>query len=187
MATEGKMPDGAADGAAAGGAAPPRPRDRRATHRAAIEIPAVLDLGTRQVHCTIRDLSVQGIALSLRESIPPGMVVRVVFRLPNARQPVEVTGVLVRASGGRAEGTVGLQFVQPSADSVRAIETFVARNRSDRPFSGAARGGRAPAEVERKGKGDSLSGLYRKAVDDVAAAEKRQRGFFARWRRGGRS
>ena len=187
MATGGERPGGAGSGPGAGGAEPSRPRDRRATHRAAIEIPAVLDLGTREVHCTIRDLSVQGIALSLKESIPPGMVVRVVFRLPNARQPVEVTSVLVRASGGREEGRVGLQFVQPNADSVRAIETFVARNRTDRPFSGATRGGRAPAEAARQGSGDSLSGLYRKAVDEVATAEKRQRGFFARWRRGGKS
>lgn len=180
------MPNSVGNGPGAG--APPRaPRDRRATHRAAIEIPAVLNLGTREVHCTIRDLSVQGIALSVKESIPPGMVVRITFRLPNSRQPVEVTSVMVRASGGGAESTIGLQFVQPNADSVRVIETFVDRNRSDRPFSGAARGGRARVEGERQGTGDSLSGLYRKAVDEVAAAKKRRRGFFARWRRGGKS
>ena len=178
------MEDGPGNDAGSGGRRPAGPRDRRATHRAAIEIPAVLQVGNRDIHCSIRDLSTQGIALALKESVAPGMVVRVVFRLPNSRQPVEVTGVLVRSAGGRTDNTVGLQFVQPDADSVRVIETFVARNRSDRPFSR----GRGPdtARVQTSESAASLKGLYQAAVDDVVEKPGKRRGLLARWRRGKR-
>lgn len=180
-------------GAGGGAAGPARPRDRRATHRAAIEIPAVLRVGNRNLDCSIRDLSTKGIALSLKESVAPGMVVRVVFRLPNARQPVEVAGVLVRQVGGRMESTVGLEFIDPGADALRDIRTFVERNRSDLPFSRRERGpgktGPDTARVvvgESGGSAASLRGLYRKAVDDVAEKGGERRGLLARWlRRGG--
>ncbi len=163
---------------------PVRPRDRRATHRAGIEIPAVIQLGMREVACSVRDLSTRGISLVVKESLAPGMVVRAVFRLPNARRPVEVTGVLVRQAGGRDKTTVGLQFVEPDADSVRIIRTFVGRNRSDRPFSRG--GGRDTARIEAGKSAASLQGLYEKAVDDVGEKGRKRRGFLARWlHRGG--
>lgn len=163
------------------------PRDRRATHRAAIEIPASIHLGSRRIGCSIRNLSAQGIALTSRESVAPGMVVRVVFRLPNARQPLDVAGVLVRSVGGRDGATVGLQFIEPDADAVRAIETFVARNRSDRPFSGGG-GAAAPAKDGggRERRADPLAGLYKRAVSEVAEKSGKRRGLFARWRRRGK-
>ena len=165
------------------------PRDRRATHRAALEIPAVLHVGTRHVDCSIRNLSREGIALAVKESVAPGMVVRVVFRLPNARQLVEVAGVLVRTGGGRSENVVGLQFIEPNADAVRVIDTFVARNRSDLPFS--ERPPEAPTapgvEVVDSRPTESLEGLYKRAVSDVAEKGGKRRGLFARWRRRGKS
>jgi hypothetical protein len=162
------------------------PRDRRATHRAAIEIPAVLKMGAREVHCTIRDLGSQGVAVAVRESIAPGMVVRVVFRLPNARQPVEVAAVPLRSDGARREGRVGLSFIDPAPDAVRAIETFVARNRSDQPFSR-----RRAAAAGTPGAGTSESGhlldeLYNRAVSEVDEMGSRRPGVFERWRRRGR-
>lgn len=177
MSASKQGPDGPGGGAGA-------PRDRRASHRAAIEIPAALHLGSRRIDCSIRNLSAQGIALSIRESVAPGMVVRVVFRLPNARQPLEVAGVLVRSIGGRDGSTLGLQFIEPDADAVRAIETFVARNRSDGPFSrggarGAAGGGRGRA-------GDRLERLYEKAVSEGAETSGKRWSLLERWRRRGR-
>ena len=171
--------DGGGSPGASGG--PGGPRDRRTTHRAAIEIPAILHMGGRRVDCSLRDLSTRGIALAMRESLAPGMVVRVAFRLPNARQPVEVAGVLVRQAGGRDDGTVGLEFVEPDADTMRIIETFVDRNRSDRPFSHRRLDGPDTERVEVSEDAARLRGLYRKAVDDVAEKPKR-RGLLARWR-----
>ncbi len=162
--------DGSGQGASA-------PRDRRASHRAAIEIPAALHIGSRRIDCSIRNLSAQGIALAIRESVAPGMVVRVVFRLPNARQPVEVAGVLVRSVGGRDGNTLGLEFIEPDADTVRTIKTFVARNRTDRPFSRADGPGRA---------GDALEGLYERAVSEVAEKTGKRRSLFDRWKRRGK-
>lgn len=164
------------------GQSPGAPRDRRATHRAAIEIPAVMHVGTRVVDCSIRNLSTQGIALAIGESVAPGMVVRVVFRLPNARQPVEVAGVLVRTVGGLDDSTIGLQLIEPSADSVRVLETFVARNRSDQPFSLGRADGRRAAGADRSKSGARLDGLYKKAVDEVAEKPGKRRGLFARLR-----
>lgn len=158
------------------------PRDRRATARADIEIPAVLRVGTRDVACTIRNLSTQGIALAVTESVAPGMVVRVVFRLPNARQPIEVSGILVRIDGGRLLGTVGLQFIEPGADSVRDISTFVTRNRSDLPFSGRPAGARKSGRPDKSESGASLGGLYKRAVKEVAEKRAKRGGLFARWR-----
>jgi hypothetical protein len=157
------------------------PRDRRATHRAAIEIPAILHVGTREVACTVRDLSRQGIALVVKGSVAPGMVVRVGFRLPNSRQPVEVSGVLVRTDGGRHHSTIGLQFIEPNADAVRVIDTFVDRNRSDRPFSRRPARGRRLAGVDTSESGAALDGLYKKAVSDIDEKGGRRRGLFARW------
>ena len=134
------------------------------------------------MNCTVRDLSTHGIALTLRESLAPGMVVRVAFRLPNSRQPVEVAGVLVRQAGGREEGTVGLEFVQPNADTMRVIETFVDRNRSDRPFFRRRLDGPDTKRVEVSEDAARLRGLYQQAVDDVAERPKR-RGLLDRWRR----
>lgn len=177
------MASGSAKGPGGPRTAVGAPRDRRATHRAAIEIPAVLHVGTREVGCSIRNLSAQGIALALPESVAPGMVVRVVFRLPNSRQPVEVAGVLVRTVGGQHESTVGLQFIDPSADAVRVIDTFVARNRSDQPFSRERPSGRPAAEDEGNKSGARLEGLYKKAVDEVADKPGRRRGLFDLWRK----
>ena len=159
------------------------PRDRRVTHRAAIEIPAVLHVGTREVDCSIRDLSSRGIALALKESVAPGMVVRVVFRLPNSRQPVQVSGVLVRTGGGRQDSTVGLQFIEPDADSVRVIDTFVARNRSDQPFSRDRARGPGATSADKSESGAPLEGLYKKAVTEVGEKTGKRRGLFDRWRR----
>ena len=160
------------------------PRDRRASHRAAIEIPATLHIGSRRIDCSIRNLSTQGIALAIRESIAPGMVVRVTFRLPNARQPVEVAGILVRSVGGRGGSTLGLQFIEPDADAVRTIRTFVTRNRSDRPFSLAA--GRGAGGGRGRAVGDPLEGLYKRAVSEVAEKTGKRRGLLDRWRRRGK-
>lgn len=160
------------------------PRDRRARHRAAIEIPAALHIGNRRIDCSIRNVSTQGIALAIREGVAPGMVVRVVFRLPNARLPVDVAGVLVRSGGGRGGSTLGLQFIEPDADAVRTIETFVARNRSDGPFARAA--GRGTAEGGRGRTGDPLKGLYEKAVSEVAGKASKRRGLLDRWWRRGK-
>lgn len=113
------------------------------------------------------------------------MVVRVVFRLPNSRQPLDLAGVLVRSVGGRDGATLGLQFIEPDADAVRAIDTFVARNRSDRPFS---RAGAGPAKDGggRDRAADPLEGLYRRAISEVAEKTGKRRGLFARWRRRGK-
>lgn len=153
---------------------PKRPRDRRATHRAAIEIPAVLHVGTREVGCSIRDLSTRGIALVVRESLAPGMVVRVGFRLPNSRQAIDVAGVLVRAAGGRGQSTLGLEFVEPDADTVRTIRTFVERNRSDSPFSQRRRRGPDTLRVTHREQAEALRGIYQKAVGDKAKTGKRR-------------
>ena len=99
------MTSGPTDGQDAAGSGAGAPRDRRATSRAAIEIPAVLHVGTQELACSVRDLSIKGIALTLKESVAPGMVVRVVFRLPNSRQPVSVSGTLTRQSGSRSESS----------------------------------------------------------------------------------
>ncbi len=162
------------------------PRDRRATPRAAIEIPAVLKMGSREVPCTIRDLGSQGIAVAVRESVVPGMVVRVAFRLPNARQPVEVAAVPLRSDGGRGEGRVGLSFIDPDPDAVRAIETFVARNRSDQPFSRRRAAAVGTAGAGASESGQSLDDLYDRAVSAVDEKVDKRPGLFERWRRRGR-
>lgn len=176
----GGPPEGAAD--------PGRPRDRRTTHRAAIEIPAVLRVGDRRVTCTVRDLSTTGISLTTGERLAPGIVVRVAFRLPNARVPVEVSGSLVRQSGSRAESTVGLRLVEPDAETMRTIKTFVSRNRSDRPFSRRPGGsGRPdPGELEISDGEAELRGLYRRAVDGVGKKPQGRRGLLDRLLRRGR-
>ena len=159
-----------------------RPRDRRGTHRAAIEIPAVMRIGGREVSCSIRDLSTGGIALAVRESVAPGMVVRIIFRLPNARQPVEISGTLVRRVGGPGESLVGLEFVEPDPDALRIIETFVLRNRSDRPFSRGA-DGPDTSRVAASEDTAALRGLYQKAVDEVIDKPGKRRSLFHRFRR----
>ena len=174
-------------GDSAGGSPPrppgsARPRDRRGTPRAAIEIPAVMRVGGREVNCSIRDLSTGGIALAVRESVAPGMVVRVVFRLPNARQPVEIAGTLVRRVGGPSGSRVGLEFVEPDPDALRAIETFVQRNRSDRPFSRGA-DGPDTSQVTASEDAAALRGLYQRAVDEVIDVPGKRRGLFDRFRR----
>ena len=159
------------------------PRTRRVAHRAAIEMPAVLRLGTRDVHCRIHDLSTQGVGLEVKESLAPGMVVRVVFRLPNARQPIEITAVPVRSHGGGREAVLGLKFVEPGPYAVRAIETFVARNRSDQAFSRRRQAGTPVASPDRSESGAALDDLYREAVSEVAEKKDRRGGLWRRWLR----
>ncbi len=143
--------------------------------------------GTGEVACSVRDLSTRGMALVLKQGLAPGMVVRVSFRLPNARQPLEVAGVLVRAAAELGNSTVGLQFVEPDADVLRAIETFVRRNRSDRPFSRRRWSGPDTGPVVTSGSAASLRGLYKKAVAEVGKKDGRRRGLLGRWLRRDRS
>ena len=158
------------------------PRDRRQTPRAALGIPGVLGVGTRQVGCSILDMSRQGIALVVKETVASGMVVRLNFRLPNSHRPVEVAGVLVRSNRGQDGTTVGLQLIEPDADALRVIDMFVARNRSDRPFSGVGdHGADESADASQSERDESLEGLYQEAVSGVSKNTEKRRGFFARW------
>jgi hypothetical protein len=172
----GGQPAGTRDGA---------PRDRRGGPRAAIEIPAVLHMGTRALACSIRDVSIQGIGLAVGESVAPGMVVRIVFRLPSSPQPIEVAATLARVAGSRNERVVGLQFVEPSADALHAIGTFVSRNRSDQPFSHRRRAadGGAGAEADESDSSASLAKLYERAVSDVENKPPKRGGLLDRWLR----
>ena len=142
----------------------------------------MLRVGERAVDCKIQDISTRGVALAIRGGLPPGMAVRVVFRLPNARQPLEVAGVVVRQAGARTKSTVGLELVDPDADTVRAIETFVARNRSDRPFS-RDREGPDTDRIQVAEDAAALRGLYREAVDQGAEQRGGRWRLFDRWRR----
>lgn len=174
------------DRAEGSGGGPPRraaPRDRRAANRAAIEIPAQLRVGTRELPCTLRDVSLEGIALNIGENIAAGMVVQVAFRLPNSRQPLEVACAPVSSEGGRQRGVLGLRFVDPTPEVQRVIGTFVERNRSDLPFSRRPPARSVPAGGGREGAGEVLDDLYQRAVHEVGEKRDERRGLFARWRR----
>lgn len=167
-------------------AASSAPRDRRATHRAAIDIPAVLHLGEEEFPCTILDLSVQGMAVSHKGGVPADAAVRLVFRLPNARQPLEVAGIVLRREPGTRSATLGIRLILPSEQVTAAIETWVSRNRSDRPFSRPGGGG-ATAGADPTERDGDLAALYRSAVDGSAKKDGRRGGLFGRWRRKTRS
>ncbi len=158
------------------------PRDRRSQHRAAMQIPATVQLGSETFDCSVRDLSVEGMAISHSGGAKLGSILRVVFRLPNSPQPIEVAGVLVRTEPLETRGAWGLRFVDPPAQAVRAISTYVARNRSDLPFSqraGTAGGDLGLPSAASTRYDNTLKRLYEQAVDE-ASQKKPKRGWFRR-------
>lgn len=179
------------------------PRDRRHTGRAKLDTTATVHLGSRTFVCTTRDVSAKGIALTHNEVAPTGSFLRLVLRLPGASRPLDLEGVLVRTAQEPGSATWGLEFHELLPHAAAALESYVADNRCDRPFSssaprlhyvrlqtsGTSAGPEGPVdqpdskEQSPPTQDERLRALYRRAVGGAVPGAPKPRRFWHRWGR----
>lgn len=83
--------------------------------------------------CEVGDLSLTGLLLSTKLSIPAGHAIEMQINLGASNKPVRVKGEVVRQVGpdkrrvGAEDGGIGIRFNQFSGDGQMRIESWVAR------------------------------------------------------------
>lgn len=110
-------------------------RERREMGRARLDTAAVVHVGSSELACGTRDLSVKGISLTRATEMPTGTFLRLVLRLPGTSRPIDLDGVLVRTAVEAGSTTWGLEFYEPARHVTEAVARYVAANRCDGPFA----------------------------------------------------
>ncbi|MDH3255132.1 MAG: PilZ domain-containing protein [Acidobacteriota bacterium] len=101
-------------------------RERRAAPRTAFETTATVHMVNQEFKCQTRNLSPEGLALAGHEAmVPAGTFMRVQFKLPKEKQPIDVDGILVRSDPRNTSMIWGLRFIEPPDGAQSKIESYL--------------------------------------------------------------
>jgi uncharacterized protein (TIGR02266 family) len=105
--------------------------DKRRTPRVPIHFKVKVETVRGTFNGMGRDISEGGIGVYLKKLPPIGSPVEVLFQLPQADAPIEITGEVMyhhRGGAGVRDDWMGIRFVRMDADSQSQIHSFVKSN-----------------------------------------------------------
>ncbi len=122
--------------------------DKRRTPRVPIHFKVKVETVRGTFNGMGRDISEGGIGVYLKKLPPIGSPVEVIFQLPQADAPIEITGEVMyhhRGGAGVRDDWMGIRFVRMDADSQSQIHRFVKSN-----FDSSQPGLKAPPPLPSK-------------------------------------
>lgn len=152
-------------------------KERKRASRTAVEIPAIVFVGSDRLQCRLLNVSATGIALASSSRRPRGAWVRIHFQLPGQLEITEADAVLVRSDERGPEAEWGVEFLNLRPEARAQLHEFVDCVPTIHPGPEAAEpevgtpsemiSEQAAAQEQERLHKLRLRALYRKALDQL--------------------